>query len=99
MAAAKNRAASTYAALKKSLMRRDWAEVERRFRSFAKKSDIPEWFADEVVFQGMKLWQAERPGDMLRHFAWVLDRVSGENNCLDTEDAREVDRAFAAAAA
>jgi hypothetical protein len=83
-------ALETYDLIKRSFERGNWAELERTFREFVSAYPIPEWYIDEVVFQGMKLWKEDRPTDLLRNFGRVLDRVAGEPVVFNLEEAQAI---------
>ncbi|MDX1579769.1 MAG: hypothetical protein R3266_14890 [Gemmatimonadota bacterium] len=87
--ARKSHAAETYAQIKAALGDGKWAEMEDAFRSFVEAYPIPDWYVEETIFQGMKLWHEQRPADLLRSFGRVLDRVAGEP-VVDAEEVRAI---------
>lgn len=85
-------AAGTYASIRSALLDWNWDRAEVAFRAFCTtyRANIPEWFEDEYVFNGMKLWAAGRPAQLLRHYATFLDRASGETICWRDGEGEEL---------
>jgi hypothetical protein len=67
----------------------NFGEAEQAFHEFceAHHEQVPDWFADEYAFTGMRLWASGRAGSALRHFAMFFDRAVGSAVCWHPEDA------------
>ena len=83
----KRHAQETYDLIKRAFERGNWAELEATFRAFVETYAIFDWYADEVIFQGIKLWKEERPVELLRNFGRVFDRVAGEPVVFNNDEA------------
>ena len=66
----------TYAQIRSALYAWNWQRAEDAFREFCDRyrAQVPTWFEDEFVFNGMKLWAENRHAQLLRHFATFLDK-------------------------
>ena len=80
-------AAKTYDAIRRALFAWNWSGAEQAFRAFCEtyRAHIPAWFEDEYVFNGAKLWAANRPAQLLRHFATFLDRAAPGDSHFDED--------------
>jgi hypothetical protein len=78
-----------YRSIQKSLLAWNWDEAADRFHRFceAHRESIPDWYEDEFLFTGMKLWAADRQTQVLRHFALFFDRALGDSACWSDEAA------------
>lgn len=93
-------AIKTYAAIREAIFAWNWEGAETAFRSFcdAYRAHIPVWFEDEYVFNGAKLWAANRPAQLLRHFATFLDRAAPGHSHWDEVEGEQLRQAAALAA-
>jgi hypothetical protein len=81
----------TFGLLRKGVTACDWDAVEDSFRAFCDKhaDAIPAWFADEYVFQAMRLWADDHLDEVIRHFANFVNRAAGVD-LVDAVAEREV---------
>ena len=76
---------ATYEQIRRAVLAWNWADAERLFCAFCDAHQVPEWFADEYLFNGMKLWADGRPAQLLRHFAAFFER--GLERAIPEDDA------------
>ena len=72
---------NSYAQIRHALFFYNWAEVEHTFWALCERynAHIPAWFAEEYVFQAMRLWASDQLGECLRHFAGFINRAAGQD--------------------
>lgn len=78
-----------YREIRGALFGWDWGQAEETFHAFCERhrQSIPDWYEDEFLFTGMKLWADDRQEQVLRHFALFFDRAAGETLCWSESDA------------
>ena len=79
----------SYRSIRASLLDWNWQDAVTQFHEFCEchREHIPAWYEDEFVFSGMKLWAADRPVQVLRHFALFFDRALGAELCWSEQSA------------
>ena len=80
----------TFRSIQSALLAWNWGEAAEHFHNFCERhrEAIPDWYEDEFVFAAMKLWEADRQPQVLRHFAIFFDRaLGGEDRCWADEAA------------
>ena len=85
----KTQLVGVYGGIRKALLAWNWDDAAERFHTFCEghRQAIPEWYEDEFLFTGMKLWAADRQTQVLRHFALFFERALGEQAFWSDEDA------------
>ena len=78
----KNHLLGTFRSIQRALLAWNWGEAAEHFHDFCERhrEAIPDWYEDEFVFAAMKLWEADRQPQVLRHFAIFFDRALGETS-------------------
>ena len=71
----------SYQVMRHALFFFDWGSLEAEYRDLCRRYDahIPSWFANEYVFQAMRLWESDQLDEALRHFANFINRAAGED--------------------
>ena len=79
----------SYRRIRASLLEWNWEDAAEQFHEFCEshRDKVPNWYEDEFIFNGMKLWADDRPVQVLRHFALFFDRALGRDLCWSDETA------------